>query len=209
MALDVVGVALVHDIVSSAKENGVELHFPTDHVVADKFSPEANSKVVTDAEGVPDGWMALDVGPESQAKFCEVMRESETILWNGPMGVFEFEKFACGTKAAMQTMIDVTKRGATTVIGGGDTGAAAREVIIDGVTVADQITHCSTGGGSSLVLMEGKSLPAVDHLSDIVDLPPKGVDFSMVWIELQKLKRENMALQSKVKSVDANQKAPK
>merc|ERR1719397_1701027 len=106
-------------------------------------------------------------------------------------------------------MIDVTKRGATTVIGGGDTGAAAREVIIDGVTVADQITHCSTGGGSSLVLMEGKSLPAVDHLSDVVDLPPGGVDFNMVWGELQKVRRENKSLKNKMEGLDAQVKAPK
>merc|ERR1712130_380929 len=96
--------------------------------------------------------------------------------------------FALGTNSAMEDFVKAAKRGATTVIGGGDTGHAARKIKVNGKIVAEQITHCSTGGGSSLVLMEGKALPAVTHLSNVQDLAPKGVDFQMVWSELQSTK---------------------
>merc|ERR1719461_2543573 len=183
---------------AEAKKRNVKIVFPTDHVVADSFSNDANSKIVTDTEGIPADHMALDVGPASRQSFAKVMREAQTILWNGPLGVFEFEKFASGTNAAMKELVDATKRGATTVIGGGDTGHAARKIEVGGKIVADQITHCSTGGGSSLVLMEGKALPAVEALSDVQDLPPKGVDFEMLWSKMQLQKKEMKALKKTI-----------
>jgi len=192
------GSKLVPAIMEEAKRQNVEIVFPVDHVVADNFSNDANSKLVTDAEGIPDDSMALDVGPESRKIFSKMMATANTILWNGPLGVFEFEKFAHGTNHAMRDLVAATKRGATTVIGGGDTGHAARKMTVDGKLVADQITHCSTGGGSSLVLMEGKALPAVEALSDVQELPPTGVDFNMVWAKMQSQTQELSSLKKKL-----------
>merc|ERR1719433_529321 len=158
------GSQLVRSIMEDAKRKNVKIHLPNDHLCADNFSNDANTKLVTDAQGVPDDYMALDVGPESRKRFNEVMARANTILWNGPLGVFEMDTFAEGTVSAMRAMIAATKRGATTVIGGGDTGSASRKFQVNGRSVAEQITHCSTGGGSSLVLMEGKALPGVQAL---------------------------------------------
>jgi len=192
------GADLIPSIMKEANALNVKLHFPVDHVVADSFSNDARSKIVTDQEGVPPKWMALDIGPLSRERFSEVIGRAETILWNGPLGVFEFEKFALGTKRAMEDFVKAAERGAVTVIGGGDTGHAARKIKVGGKIVADQITHCSTGGGSSLVLMEGKTLPAVTALSDVNELPPKGVDFEMIWAELQSTKQQLCELSSKI-----------
>jgi len=192
------GAELVPGIMKEAQANGVKLHFPVDHVVADSFSNDARSHIVTDKEGVPLKYMALDIGPLSRERFSEVIGRAETIIWNGPLGVFEFEKFALGTKRAMEDFVKAANRGAVTVIGGGDTGHAARKIEVGGKFVADQITHCSTGGGSSLVLMEGKALPAVTHLSDVKDLPPKGVDLEMLWVELQSTKEQIRKISSRV-----------
>jgi len=195
------GAKIVNKIMEAAKKKGVKMHFPVDHIVADKFDKDANTKVVTDKEGVPDKWLALDVGPRSQEIFTEVISRANTILWNGPLGVFEYEKFAGGTKTAMNDLVAATRRGAITVIGGGDTGSASKKYLVDEKPVSELITHCSTGGGSSLVLMEGKALPGVSSLSDIYDLPPPGMDEIMIWSDLKRLQREQRALLKKMDSM--------
>jgi len=153
------GAKIVAELAAKAKAKGVKLVLPVDYVAADKFAADANTKVVTDQEGIPVGWLGLDVGPKSIALFRETILASKTIIWNGPAGVFEFDKFAAGTKAQAEAIAEATKGGATTVIGGGDTATAAKKF-----KIAKIVTHCSTGGGASLELLEGKILPGVAFL---------------------------------------------
>jgi len=153
------GAKIVAELSAKAKAKGVKLVLPVDYVAADKFAADANTKVVTDQEGIPAGWLGLDVGPKSIALFRETILASKTIVWNGPAGVFEFDKFAAGTKAQAEAIAEATKGGATTVIGGGDTATAAKKF-----KIAKLVTHCSTGGGASLELLEGKILPGVAFL---------------------------------------------
>ncbi|KAI9019296.1 3-phosphoglycerate kinase [Phycomyces nitens] len=154
------GAGLVHDLVQKAKAKNVKLVFPVDYITADKFSPDAETGYATDSDGIPDGWMGLDCGKESNAIFREEILKAKTILWNGPSGVFEFEKFASGTKSALDAVVEATKNGAVTVVGGGDTATAALNW-----GAGDKISHISTGGGASLELLEGKELPGVAALS--------------------------------------------
>jgi len=151
---------LVHDVLEKAKKNGVKLFFPVDYITADKFDKNAKTGTATDKEGIPDGWMGLDAGPESRKIFNEVVLGAKTIVWNGPAGVFEFEKFEAGTKALMDSVIEATKKGAVTIIGGGDTATAAAKY-----NAEDKVSHVSTGGGASLELLEGRELPGVTALS--------------------------------------------
>ncbi|NEQ88764.1 MAG: phosphoglycerate kinase, partial [Moorea sp. SIO2I5] len=137
-----------------------ELLLPTDVVIADNFAPDANSQTVS-IEAIPDGWMGLDIGPDSVKVFQEALADCKTVIWNGPMGVFEFDKFAKGTEAIANSMAELTKTGASTIIGGGDSVAA-----VEKVGVADQMSHISTGGGASLELLEGKVLPGIAALND-------------------------------------------
>lgn len=160
------GAKQVEKIVASAKAKGVKLFFPVDHIIADKFAADAKTGVTDDKTGVPDGWMALDAGPTSRTIFSEVIAKSKTILWNGPLGVYEMAPFAGGTVSAMADLVVATRHGATTIIGGGDTGAASAKFMYGSKPVAEQVSWVSTGGGSSLVLMEGKMLPGVQFLSD-------------------------------------------
>jgi len=160
------GADLVERIIKKAKEKNVKIHLPTDHVIADKYAADAKLGITDDEIGIPEKWMALDVGPKTRAVNSEIMGRAKTILWNGPLGVFEFAPFAAGTISAMYDMVKATQRGCITIIGGGDTGAASTQFIVGSKNVASQVSHCSTGGGSSLVLMEGKSLPAVTALTD-------------------------------------------
>jgi len=162
------GAQHVKRILELAEERGVKLHLPIDHVIADKFSADARTGVTDDEAGVPDGWMALDIGPRTRANFAEVMSRAKTIVWNGPMGVFEKGPFAAGTMSIMVECVRAAKgpQKATVIIGGGDTGAASNQFFYQNASCADQVTHVSTGGGSTLVLMEGKMLPGVDHISD-------------------------------------------
>merc|ERR1711918_41338 len=141
-----------------AKEKGVELILPTDVIVADKFAPDANTQVVPATE-IPDGWMGLDNGPDSTAMINEKLGECKTIIWNGPVGVFEMEKFSAGTFAIAHTMADLTANGVTTIVGGGDSVAA-----VEKAGLVDKLSHISTGGGASLELLEGKVLPGVAAL---------------------------------------------
>ncbi|OUC13722.1 MAG: phosphoglycerate kinase [Alkalinema sp. CACIAM 70d] len=143
-----------------AKEKGVELLLPTDVVVADKFSAEANTQTVA-ADAIPDGWMGLDIGPDSVETFQAALANCKSVIWNGPMGVFEIDKFAKGTEAIANTLAGLTPQGCTTIIGGGDSVAA-----VEKVGVASQMSHISTGGGASLELLEGKVLPGIAALDE-------------------------------------------
>ncbi|PKU86509.1 phosphoglycerate kinase, cytosolic isoform X1 [Dendrobium catenatum] len=147
-------------LIEKAKLKGVSLLLPTDVVAADKFAADANSKIVP-ASAIPDGWMGLDIGPDSIDTFSEALESAKTIIWNGPMGVFEFEKFAVGTDAIAKKLADLSGKGVTTIIGGGDSVAA-----VEKAGLADKMSHISTGGGASLELLEGKSLPGVLALDD-------------------------------------------
>jgi phosphoglycerate kinase len=151
---------LAKSLEAKAKERGVELLLPTDVVVADNFSAEANSQTVS-IDAIPDGWMGLDIGPNSVKVFQDALSDCKTVIWNGPMGVFEFDKFAVGTEAIAHSLAELTKKDATTIIGGGDSVAA-----VEKVGVADQMSHISTGGGASLELLEGKELPGIAALDD-------------------------------------------
>jgi phosphoglycerate kinase len=155
------GAEIVPKIMEKAKAKNKPIHLPTDFVAADKFDKDANTQVVTAQQGIPAGWQGLDCGPASVKKFVEVMSRANTIIWNGPVGVFEFDKFAAGTRAIMDAMVAATARGAITVIGGGDTATAAVQWGAD-----SKVTHCSTGGGASLELLEGKTLPGIAALTD-------------------------------------------
>ncbi len=147
--------SLALEIIEKAKKLGVQLHFPVDAVIADKFDAEANSKVC-DVNQIPDGWMGLDIGPKSVEQFLAVIKECKTILWNGPAGVFEFEKFADGTKAIALGIADATSNGAFSLIGGGDSAAA-----INKFNLGSKVSYVSTGGGALLEYFEGKVLPGV------------------------------------------------
>ncbi|QLQ82547.1 hypothetical protein HG537_0H03100 [Torulaspora globosa] len=158
---DEAGAEIVPKLVQKAKANNVELVLPVDWVTGDAFSPDANTKIVTEKEGIPAGWQGLDSGPESRKLFAAAVAKAKTIVWNGPPGVFEFEKFAAGTKALLDEVVKSSEAGNTVIIGGGDTATVAKKY---GVT--DKISHVSTGGGASLELLEGKVLPGVDFLSE-------------------------------------------
>ena len=156
---DAEGAKLVPELVAKEQARGVKLILPVDYVCADKFDPNAATQAATDATGIPAGWMGLDGGPGSSELYRAAILRAKTIIWNGPSGVFEFEKFAGSTQAMAAAVAEATARGATTVIGGGDTATAAKKF-----KMADQVTHCSTGGGASLEFLEGKVLPGVAFL---------------------------------------------
>ena len=144
-------------MVAKAKAKGVKLLLPVDTVIADRFDAGADSQVVKNGR-IPDGWQGLDIGPETVKLYCEAVQDAGTVIWNGPMGVFEFEKFAVGTKAVAEAL---SRTSAITIIGGGDSAAAVQQL-----GYADKMTHISTGGGASLEFMEGKELPGVACLLD-------------------------------------------
>ncbi|MCY9545498.1 phosphoglycerate kinase [Lysinibacillus xylanilyticus] len=148
---------LAKSFIEKAKAKGVQLHMPIDAVVANEFSKDAETQIV-DVDAIPADWMGLDIGPKTAAKYAEVIKNSKLIIWNGPMGVFEMDKFANGTKTVADAM--ATTAGYT-VIGGGDSAAA-----VEKFEVADKMDHISTGGGASLELMEGKELPGIVALND-------------------------------------------
>ncbi|MDY6784523.1 MAG: phosphoglycerate kinase [Cyanobacteriota bacterium] len=151
---------LAKSLEAKAKEKGVEFLLPTDVVIADNFAPDANAQTVS-AQSIPDGWMGLDIGPDSVKSFQESLGSCKCVIWNGPMGVFEFDKFAAGTEAIARTLAELTPKGTVTIIGGGDSVAA-----VEKVGVAEQMSHISTGGGASLELLEGKELPGIVALDE-------------------------------------------
>jgi len=153
------GAKIVQEIMDSAKEKGVEIVLPCDFVVSDEFSETGDIKTTGVGEGIPEGYMGLDCGPKSREQNAEAIAKSKTIIWNGPMGVFEMDKFADGTKTMMDNIVSATEGGATTVIGGGDTATACKKYGTE-----TKVSHCSTGGGASLELLEGKELPGVAAL---------------------------------------------
>jgi len=154
------GAKIVPSLVEKAKAKGVKLHFPVDFVTADKFAEDATVGAATVEQGIPDGWMGLDCGPKSIKLFDEVVARAKVVVWNGPAGVFEFDNFANGTKALMDAVVALTKKGGVTIIGGGDTATCCAKY-----NTEDKVSHVSTGGGASLELLEGKVLPGVDALS--------------------------------------------
>lgn len=156
--LDKLDLAL--EIVQKAKDKGVNLYLPLDNVIADDFSNNANTNTAKTGQ-IPDGWMGLDIGPETVKVFSKVVAESKTILWNGPMGVFEMEKFLVGTKAIADAVVEATKNGAFSLIGGGDSAAAVSKF-----NLTEEVSYVSTGGGALLEYMEGKELPGVKAINE-------------------------------------------
>lgn len=146
---------LAKTVIKKAKEKGVNLVIASDCVAADKFSEDANTEICKTTD-IKEGWMGLDVGPETIAKFKEVIGNSKTVLWNGPAGVFEMEKFAAGTKAIGEAVVEATKKGAFTLVGGGDSVAAVNKF-----GIADGVSYISTAGGAMLEYLEGKVLPGI------------------------------------------------
>lgn len=149
---------LANSFIDKAKAKGVNFYMPIDSVVADEFSPDANTKVVSINE-IPAEWLALDIGPKTAELYRDVIQKSKLVIWNGPMGVFEMDKYANGTKAVAEALADAADT--YSVIGGGDSAAA-----VEKFHVADKMNHISTGGGASLEFMEGKQLPGVVALND-------------------------------------------
>ena len=153
-------IPMAKELMDQALANGVNLLLPIDLVIADDFNNNANRKVV-DASGILDGWESLDIGPKTVELFSDVIVQAKTVLWNGPMGVFEMPNFAVGTQAVAKALVEATEHGATTIIGGGDSASAIKQA-----GLSDKVSHVSTGGGASLEYLEGKILPGVSHLSD-------------------------------------------
>jgi phosphoglycerate kinase len=151
---------VARDLISKAKAKNVRLLLPVDNVVADKFDASASTRE-TAIDQVPEGWLGLDIGPASADEFMQVIKESRTILWNGPMGVFEMEKFEKGTKSIAMAIADATGNGAFSLIGGGDSVAA-----INKYDLADRVSFVSTGGGAMLEYMEGRELPGIKAIKD-------------------------------------------
>ena len=151
---------LAKSLEAKAKEKGVDFLLPSDVVLADNFAPDANAKT-TSIDNIEDGWMGLDIGPDSIKLFQDALSDCKAVIWNGPMGVFEFDKFAAGTEAIARTLAELTGTGTTTIIGGGDSVAA-----VEKVGVAEKMSHISTGGGASLELLESKVLPGIAALDE-------------------------------------------
>ena len=148
------------EILIKAKEKGVQIHLPIDSTIADRFAADAETKV-SPSNQIPDGWMGLDIGTEAIAQFREVLLASKTILWNGPMGVFEMKAFENGTKSVAEAVVEATANGAFSLIGGGDSAAAVQKF-----GMSDQVSYVSTGGGALLEYFEGKVLPGVQAMED-------------------------------------------
>lgn len=149
---------LAQNLMKKAKEKGVKLVLPVDNIIADEFSPNANSKVIH-SDQIPDGWEGLDIGPKTVELFKEELKGAKTVMWNGPVGLFEYEKFANGTKGVAEALASLED--CITIIGGGDSAAA-----IEKMGFSDKMTHISTGGGASLEFLEGKKLPGIECLLD-------------------------------------------
>lgn len=160
---DVKGSEIAKELFDKAAAKGVKIHLPIDFICADKFAPDANTQEVTDKQGVPVGWEGLDAGPKSRELFNTVIQRAKTIIWNGPAGVFEFDKFAESTKAMALAIAEATEKGAISIVGGGDTATAAKKFGVD-----KKVSHSSTGGGAGLELLEGKILPGVAAIPEKV-----------------------------------------
>merc|ERR1712056_42163 len=153
------GAKIVPDIMKKAKDLGVEIALPVDFTISSKFGEDGEIKTSTKAEGIPDGFMGLDCGAESMKANAKMVAKAKTIVWNGPMGVFEMASFEKGTKSLMDDVVKATKKKVITIIGGGDTATCCKKYDTE-----TKVTHCSTGGGASLELLEGKELPGITAL---------------------------------------------
>jgi phosphoglycerate kinase len=153
-------IPLARELLEKTKSGGAKLLLPVDCVVAADFDNDAERKVV-DVDSIPADWQGLDIGPKTIELFSKVVREAKTVVWNGPMGVFEMPNFAAGTNAIAQALVECTAQGGITVIGGGDSAAAITKAGLE-----DKVSHVSTGGGASLEFLEGKVLPGVAALTD-------------------------------------------
>ena len=151
---------LAKELLEKAEKKGVKVVLPVDVVIADKFAADANTKTV-DVDKVPDGWQALDSGAKSSEEYVNALKGAKTVIWNGPMGVFEFDAFAKGTEAVARAVAQATKEGAVSIVGGGDSIAALKKT-----GLSEKISHISTGGGATLELLEGKVLPGIAALAD-------------------------------------------
>ncbi len=151
---------LALEILKKAKEKGVEVHLPVDSIIADSFSEQASTQT-ENVDNIPDGWMGLDIGPETIKNFSSVISKSKIILWNGPMGVFEMETFAKGTIQLGEAIAEATKNGAFSLVGGGDSVAAVKQFGLE-----DKVSYVSTGGGAMLEMLEGKSLPGIEAIGE-------------------------------------------
>jgi phosphoglycerate kinase len=147
------------EILQKAKEKAVQVHIPVDVIAADSFSEFANT-TIEPADAIPEGWMGLDTGPKTNEVFAEVIAKSNTILWNGPVGVFEMEKFAKGTIELGNAIATATANGAFTLVGGGDSVAAVKQF-----NLTDKVSYVSTGGGAMLEMLEGKTLPGIKAIT--------------------------------------------
>ncbi|XP_032755371.1 phosphoglycerate kinase 2 [Rattus rattus] len=156
------GAKIVKEIMDKAEKNGVKITFPVDFVTGDKFDEHAKVGQATVESGIPSGWMGLDCGPESIKNNAQIVAQAKLIVWNGPLGVFEWDGFAKGTKALMDEVVKATSKGCITIIGGGDTATCCAKW-----NTEDKVSHVSTGGGASLELLEGKTLPGVEALSNM------------------------------------------
>ena len=151
---------LAHDLMAKARAKGVNFLIPVDNIVAREYNENSvYMRIYSDA--IPDGWMGLDIGPTTQELFAKTLKGAGTVIWNGPMGVSEWENFAAGTRAVAQAIADESEKGTISVIGGGDSVAAVTKL-----GYADKMSHISTGGGASLEFMEGKKLPGIECLMD-------------------------------------------
>ena len=148
------------NLIQEAEQKGVEFLLPVDAVIAERFDNNASTRIISVEKGAPEDWLILDVGPRSIEIFSHSILGSGTVLWNGPMGVFEMGKFSKGTYAIAESLADATDSGSVTIIGGGDSAAAIQKY-----GLSERITHVSTGGGASLEFLEGKELPGVSAIS--------------------------------------------
>ena len=151
---------LAKELLEKAEKKGVKVVLPVDVVIADKFAADANTKTV-DVDKIPDGWQALDSGAKTSEEYVNALKGAKTVIWNGPMGVFEFDAFAKGTEAVARAVAQATKEGAVSIVGGGDSIAALKKT-----GLSEKISHISTGGGATLELLEGKVLPGIAALAD-------------------------------------------
>lgn len=153
-------IELAKELLEKAEKKGVKVVLPVDVVIADKFAADANTKTV-DVDKIPDGWQALDSGAKTSEEYVNALKGAKTVIWNGPMGVFEFDAFAKGTEAVARAVAQATKEGAVSIVGGGDSIAALKKT-----GLSEKISHISTGGGATLELLEGKVLPGIAALAD-------------------------------------------
>lgn len=153
-------VDLAAELIEKAKEKGLNFQLPMDSIIAKEFKNDAEHKVVGE-DGIEDGWMGVDIGPQSAISFGNIIKNAKTVVWNGPMGVFEMENYAGGTLAVAEALAETTRLGGTTIIGGGDSASAIKQA-----GLKDDVSHVSTGGGASLMFLEGKDLPGVVALTD-------------------------------------------